>query len=568
MVGSLRFHRTAVILFFLTCLFFDGAGTTLAAQTVEFRISSTEVSKGEPLIVEAIVSGTEKVDPTHQEFREGNVSAFYIGTMHETKIINFKTSQNTILKFQISHRIPGQYKVPPITVRVRGNDHTIPDIRFRVQDKVYANPSIPRSTFPGSQVPSFFGRYLEDEESEQPWGVGDSRVHFQVTKTKLYEGEPALGYFLFFHRYPTKPQFERNPNASISFPYFKTELLNGVYISHPEKISLAEGEGAQTREFFVYPYNREVYALTGLKQGKHIIGLTKFDFLPSGRFTLKSHSLDSIPATVEVLPLPQTGKPRSFTGEVGDFEVSTKSSTTTIPEGGSGTFHIRIAGKGLCDRFQDPLTPFLPDRFPGKIVHIGVRKEKMFQEISKGEFGFLCSAEFDYSVQIYANTPSFEGEVSFFQPGLGKYDTRRVVFPEFHWVERTKQTEESIERDYSQWGLKSNGLGWIGWIAILGLGVGCGVGYYFYQIHPKRMQIRIYLEGIQNRAGSKSGLLLEKALLSKGMTEEEAKFFRILREKYGDRDIPKLWNLLNNSEQDLIYKYSKKGEHNDTSRNR
>jgi hypothetical protein len=58
---------------------------------------------------------------------------------------------------------------------------------------------------------------------------------------------------------------------------------------------------------------------------------------------------------VKVLPLPTLGRPRDFSGAVGDFEVSSDVTPTRVAAGDPLTLHLRVSGIGNFDRVDSAM---------------------------------------------------------------------------------------------------------------------------------------------------------------------------------------------------------------------
>jgi hypothetical protein len=69
-----------------------------------------------------------------------------------------------------------------------------------------------------------------------------------------------------------------------------------------------------------------------------------------------------------------------------------------------------------------------------------------------------------------------------------------------------------------------------------------------------------YLDEIQKICGQKTGILLEKALLAKGRTQEEAKFWKDIRKKYFDKEIANIFSILEPREKEILAKFIHTGE--------
>jgi len=78
------------------------------------------------------------------------------------------------------------------------------------------------------------------------------------------------------------------------------------------------------------------------------------------------------PATVEVLPLPTTGKPDGFSGAVGRFQFQVTAEPKDVSPGDPITLQMTIVGNGNYDRIQPPA---LPTDAPFRLFGDAVRKQ-------------------------------------------------------------------------------------------------------------------------------------------------------------------------------------------------
>ncbi len=67
--------------------------------------------------------------------------------------------------------------------------------------------------------------------------------------------------------------------------------------------------------------------------------------------------LKSSDATLDVAPLPAQGRPATFTGAIGRFEVSASANPTWLRAGEPTTLELRVRGQGSFDRVDSPGVP-------------------------------------------------------------------------------------------------------------------------------------------------------------------------------------------------------------------
>jgi hypothetical protein len=73
----------------------------------------------------------------------------------------------------------------------------------------------------------------------------------------------------------------------------------------------------------------------------------------------KDMTIASPSSELRVLPLPTRGRPRDFSGAVGDFEVSSDVSPTRVAAGDPLTLHLRVSGVGNFDRVDSAMLDHL-----------------------------------------------------------------------------------------------------------------------------------------------------------------------------------------------------------------
>ena len=73
----------------------------------------------------------------------------------------------------------------------------------------------------------------------------------------------------------------------------------------------------------------------------------------------ESHTLETAPVRVNVRPLPQTGRPSSFTGAVGSFTLSASLQPREIAAGEAATLRVTVDGEGNIKALPPPKLPEL-----------------------------------------------------------------------------------------------------------------------------------------------------------------------------------------------------------------
>jgi hypothetical protein len=127
--------------------------------------------------------------------------------------------------------------------------------------------------------------------------------------------------------------------------------------------------------------------------------------------TGRSVTLASEPLELNVLPLPDKGKPFDFSGLVGSFEINSKLEPNTIKAGESATLTVLVNGRGNVDRIPDLKCPE-PD-------HIKVYADEPVLKIKEDAKGLSGS-----KTMKWALVPEKEGRYQIPPLSLSFFDTK------------------------------------------------------------------------------------------------------------------------------------------------
>ena len=135
---------------------------------------------------------------------------------------------------------------------------------------------------------------------------------------------------------------------------------------------------------------------------------------------LVSHVLTSDPLTIEILPLPESGRPDSFRGHVGTLEVTCRLNGTRIGVGESVTLEVKVEVEGYVEGLQDPEIVF-PSGFAVAEPEI---------DTVLAEYDYVLQGTRTYTYHLTATTPGTHVipavEMSYFDPETESYGTTRT----------------------------------------------------------------------------------------------------------------------------------------------
>lgn len=254
---------------------------------------------------------------------------------------------------------------------------------------------------PPSQIPS---RTIE--------GLNTNEAFFillDVDKKQAYEGEQITTTWHIYTRgnlealdrakFPDLKGFWKEIIEEVPSLQFTEEMVNGVMY---RKALLA------------------AHALFPIKPGTAVIDEFKIKGkvrlpTPNGWGSLQEYTKSSRRVEVNVLPLPAQGKPLSFSGAVGQFQIQTQIDGTTFPAGQPISLRVRLEGQGNAKVVELPAI-----EWGDNLEVYDVKSEsKFFKDgLSFKEFEILVIAKNPGEVNI----PQIN--FSYFDPTLKQYITK------------------------------------------------------------------------------------------------------------------------------------------------
>lgn len=314
-----------------------------------------------------------------------------------------------------------------------------------------------------------------DQKFQFGTGGNKSEFHFYFSIATTKAGEftiPAFPVRVDGMEYQTKPLsltvYARDPNdptLDASRPYFAnlkaenrelwagqvTPLTLTIYVRGARSINDI-GPAMLRHDAFVFDYTR-AYTLDGVeidgitfttaRRDGSVFGLTpgSYDIDPAeigvamvdesspiGRLpgffqNFTTRTLRTNPISLTVKPLPEAGKPASFRGGVGQFEIAAKASPIDIAVGDPVTVDLEIKGPGNYVSLEAPVfQPADPKQWRTYEARKTIDPEGMSDGVTSGRATFTQIVMPQAEV---AEIPAFE--FAFFNPLSGAYETRRTA---------------------------------------------------------------------------------------------------------------------------------------------
>ena len=370
----------------------------LLAQNINFSASCdrTVVTLGESITLTVTVSGdVAKVpQPVLPELKDFNV--YSSGRNQSFSFINGKVSSSINYTYTMISVKLGKLAIPPIKLQYKGSTLQTDTIFVEVvkTDQQYqVQPGVPQKQ--RAIAPS-----LQEEK--------DIFATVSVSKRKAYVGEQIIFILRFYQgiQLLSAPQY-----TPPDFSGFWTEKIR-----EDQAYRTIEG-----RQYLVYEIK---YALFPIASGKYTIPATSFtcqieDFFSRPfSFGGKRKVVQTNPVSITVVLIPKQDVPKSFTGGVGSFNITSKVDKYTINQNEPVILYVEVCGTGNFKGIEDPILNITGD--------IKVYEPNSWIKLEDNVNEFRGSKTFEIMLipEIVGEFTIPPVEFSYFDPSVQKYITK------------------------------------------------------------------------------------------------------------------------------------------------
>lgn len=252
--------------------------------------------------------------------------------------------------------------------------------------------------------------------------VADESLHLvaQVSKGKPYLNEAVtVVYKLYISSNISVTNFrpldspKYNNFWSQDIPVTKYNTINETYNGKPYRSVIL-------KRVVLYPQKSGKLEIEPLSLEIYVdVPTNRRDFFGSRIYTQASKTVSAGKRTLNVLPLPEEGKPADFSGAVGQFDFEVTTSKTSLNASESLQAKVEVSGKGNLKLFQLP-EPELPSA-------LEVYEPEFDENVRTTISGMQGKVANNYTI-----VPSFRGRYpipsisfSFFNPNTKTYRTVR-----------------------------------------------------------------------------------------------------------------------------------------------
>ncbi len=291
---------------------------------VSAQLSDAQIRTGETTQLEvSILSGGADIDRWSVPPLPTGLSV--VGSSDQTQIefsVPGGRSVTLTRSYILAPTRPGVYRIPPISVQVGGREYRTASLTLSV-----------------------VGAPASDDAGAG--GNADVTFHARMEPDTVYVGEQAT--------LRAEASFAGDLRMRMSWaPEYVPPNPSGFWIQ-----DLGGGTSVSTRvrgRRVTSEVHRYARAYFPLSPGRYLLPPAQLSYdLRSGLFGQSvPRQIDSDSIPLVVLPLPDAGRPRSFTGAVGDYALDASLEPDSVPAGESAVLRVHVTGKGNIRALPPP----------------------------------------------------------------------------------------------------------------------------------------------------------------------------------------------------------------------
>jgi len=349
-------------------------GVPAAAQEISFEASvdRTRLGQSEPLLLTLSIVSDESL--SHVPSPNISLGDFHVqGPNISTRMemVNFSTSFTRELSYTLYAKRTGKIRLGPATIEIGG--------------KTYQTRPIEVNITRGSTR-----RTARNTAADKGEFVLEDHLYVQARSDRknAYVGQQVTVDFDLFYR------FQLHNVGFKEIPTFAGFWIKELFVAQQLQANRQVVEGVT---FNVAPLRR--VALFPTSAGKHVVesmavsceiparrsrrGNLLDDFFASDPFFGRTQSalLQTERIEIEVLPLPEAGRPAEFAGAVGRFDLRATAQPTHVNAGDPVTLRVEISGQGNMAAVK------VPDIQGAEGIKMYEPKLEEEEQISSGKYG-------------------------------------------------------------------------------------------------------------------------------------------------------------------------------------
>ncbi len=390
---------SCLALVFTTLFYFSPLTSPAQQPNKETKITgllhSRKIAVGEKGVY-AVQVDNGTLDNAPRVIKSPGLNIVFQGQNSNLRIVNGVSSNQTIYYYMVSGESEGSFTIPSITLTVRGKSYSTKpaalvifkrkagDLTLDASKPYFLRLTTPKTSLYVNQiVPLELTAFVRGQSSIYEIGAPDLKNENMVIK-------------------PFQRNVAQGNLAIDGYEYSTAKIQGAVFPIQPGEQVLQQ---ANLRSRFIDRSTRVGGGLRSL-------------FTQTVTRTLQSNSL-----TFNVKPLPKEGKPSTFSGAVGQFDMEIKASPLKLQTGDPISVDITVKGTGNFDALSAPVF-LIKDSKNWRTYE--ARKIIDPNEQSDGVLpGKSTFTQIVIPLSDASELPAFE--ISYFDPETEKYVSRRTM---------------------------------------------------------------------------------------------------------------------------------------------
>ncbi|MBI2712776.1 MAG: protein BatD [Bdellovibrio sp.] len=350
-----------------------------AADEVKFEalVDQNKISRDDNLVLQLVVTSSSGTSIGSPQFNApafdvvGSTESVSIQSYYDSSKGGFSSTHRQQINKILQPKGPGQFKISDIRILANGKEIRAKDIWITVQNAYSGGgQSRPNRGVNRGPSPGISGRYgnVEPEGMEEDARTKGAKPVFlrvEVNKTSAYKGEQIIVSYYLYHRakvlnvvpdkFPVLSGFLREDlDIPVAGQRLSGEMatVNGIPY---EKTLLAKYAAfpLESRELDIDSMALKVSYY--VNSSRNLFGDDDPFFGFFQQMAPRTLALQSDIVKVQVKDLPTAGKPKNFSGGVGQFDVTASVSKSEVRANEAITLTLKVNGKGNISGIQEPV---------------------------------------------------------------------------------------------------------------------------------------------------------------------------------------------------------------------
>jgi hypothetical protein len=419
---------------------------------------------------------------------------------------NGVVTQSISLSYILQPKKAGNFQIVGSTATIEGKTYKSNTVNISVSNKKATN----KYTSPANQSPfaafdlfdepkpqkRFEDFILKNGETVQDNVSRNMQLRLQTDKKSCYVGEPILASYKLFTRLQSESNISKNPSFNgFSVVDMLQQIDQNPY--YHESLNGREYNVYVIRKAQLYPLQAGAIELEPATLDNKITFVKNENGL--NRLFEENVSLTSKPFTIQVNPLPETGKPENFKEAVGNFDIEATVEKNRFSTDETGKLLVTISGKGNMQLLTIPEIDW-PSGFE-------VYETKITDNINNTTIPISGSKTFEIPFTV-SDTGAHVIPIiklSFFDPATGSYkmvSTKSILLTVSKGTGKPINSAVSVPKKPKQVSLL-NKIFASRWLVILLLAGIIIIAIIFWLTKEKRKEEKIVLEEIKKEEAKK-----------------------------------------------------------------